>query len=207
MKSKDKPCILLIISSFQDQRPQYESVRHQHWKDMFVLLLLMKMIVWWPSASYFQFHSRQFVRLLAEEILSYSSAAMRVALAQSYLNITCHITYNTLSHVYYFNILGWVKFAYVVSTTRCIYTCPVSSGMRPRPPPEVVWAIGFISVSEGIYTCFFHDRIAIRSEKTHEVTRCKQALCGVSMFLWGAWLAVSDWQGSAGEWQDGCWEM
>ncbi len=42
---KDKRCILLTISSFQDQRPQYESVQHQHWKDMFVLLLLMKMIV------------------------------------------------------------------------------------------------------------------------------------------------------------------
>ncbi len=30
------------------------------------------------------------------------------------------------------------------------------------------------SVSEGIYTWSFHDRIAIPSEKTHEVTRCKQ---------------------------------
>ncbi len=28
-------------------------------------------------------------------------------------------------------------------------------------------------VSEGIYTWSFHDRIAIRSEKTHEVTRWK----------------------------------
>ncbi len=52
--------------------------------------------------------------------------------------------YNTVSHVYYFYILGGVKFTYVVSTTRCIYTCPVSSGMRPRPPPEVVREIGFI---------------------------------------------------------------
>ncbi len=34
---------------------------------------------------YFQFHSRQFARLLAEEMLSCSSAVMRVALAQSYL--------------------------------------------------------------------------------------------------------------------------
>ncbi len=31
-------------------------------------------------------------------------------------------------------------------------------------------------VSESIYTWSFHDRIAIPSEKTHEVTRCKQAL-------------------------------
>ncbi len=86
----------------------------------------------------FQFHSRQFACRLAEEILSYSSAVTRVALALSYLTVTYHIAYKTLSHVYYFNILGGVKLAYVVSTTRCIYTCPVSSGMRPRPPPEVV---------------------------------------------------------------------
>ncbi len=69
---------------------------------------------------------------------AYSSAVTLVALAQSYLTITCHIAYKTLSHVYYFNIFGGVKLAYVVSTTRCIYTCPVSPGMRPRPPPEVV---------------------------------------------------------------------
>ncbi len=69
----------------------------------------------------------------------------------------CHIAYNTVSHVYSFYILGGVKFTYVVSTTRCIYTCPVSSGMRPRPPPEVFWAIGFIL-------------------QKHEVTRCKQPL-------------------------------
>ncbi len=30
------------------------------------------------------------------------------------------------------------------------------------------------SVSEGIYTWSFQDQIAIRSEKMHEVTRCKQ---------------------------------
>jgi len=38
-----------------------------------------------------------------------------------------------------------------------------------------VRAIGFKSViSEGVYTCFFHDRIAIQSQKTHKVARCKQ---------------------------------
>ncbi len=84
----------------------------------------------------FQFHSRQFARRLAEEMLSYSSAAMSVALVQSYLTKMSYS--HTVSHVYYFYILGGVKFTYVVSTTRCIYTCPVSSGMRPRPPPEVV---------------------------------------------------------------------
>ncbi len=35
------------------------------------------------------------------------------------------------------------QLAFVVSTTKCIYSCPVLSGMRPRPPPEVVWAIGY----------------------------------------------------------------
>ncbi len=70
----------------------------------------------------------------------------------------CHIAYNTLSHVYYFYILRGVKFTYVVSTTRCIYTCPVSSGMWPRPPPEVFWAIRFIL------------------QNAWSVTRCKQPL-------------------------------
>ncbi len=154
MKAIHRRCILFIISSFQYQRPQQERARHQHWKDRLVSVLLMKMIVWWASATYLQFHSRQFTRRLAEEILSYSSAVTLVALALSYLTITCHIAYKTLSHVYYFNILGGVKLAYVVSTTRCIYTCPVSSGMRPRPPPEVVWAIGFISISNAFWRAF-----------------------------------------------------
>jgi len=40
--------------------------------------------------------------------------------------------------------LEGVNFTYVVySITRYIYICPVSSGMRPWPPPEVVWAIRF----------------------------------------------------------------
>ncbi len=77
----------------------------------------MKMIVCWPSATYFQYHSWQFACCLPEEILSYSSVVTLVALALSYLTITCHIAYKTLSHVYYFNILGGVKLAYVVSTT------------------------------------------------------------------------------------------
>ncbi len=119
----------------------------------------------------FQFHSRLFARLLAEDQLSISSASRR---ANNYMtfrydcaNVTsiaadaccisaviseCHIAYNTVSHVYYFYILGGVKFTYVVSTTRCIYTCPVSSGMRPRPPPSDLYY------------------------KTHDVTMCKQPL-------------------------------
>ncbi len=162
MTAIDMRCILLIISWFQYQRPQQERAQHQNWKDRLVSLLLMKMIVCWASATYFQFHSRQFARLLAEEIFSYSSAVTLVALVLSYLTITYHIAYNTLSHVYYFYILGGVKLAYVVSTTRCIYTCPVSSGMRPRPPPEVVWAIGFISVSNVFRRAFTPGLFRIR---------------------------------------------
>ncbi len=48
-----------------------------------------------------QFDLRQFARRLAEETLSYSSAVMLVALALSYVTITFHIDYKTLSHVYY----------------------------------------------------------------------------------------------------------
>ncbi len=64
------------------------------------------------------------------------------------MRVECHRAYNTLSHafIFFFYILGGVKFTYVVSTTRCIYTCPAWSGMRPRPPPEVVWAIEFKSI-------------------------------------------------------------
>ncbi len=153
MNAIHRRCILFNKSQFQYQRPQQERARHHHWKDRLVSLLLMKMIVCWASATYFQFHSQQFARLLAEEILS-SSTAMLEALALSYLTITCHIAYKTLSHIYYFNILGGVKLAYVVSTTRCIYTCPVSSGMRPRPPPEVVWAIGFKCMSNAFRRAF-----------------------------------------------------
>ncbi len=87
--------------------------------------------------TYFQFHLLQFACLLAEEILSYSSTVRLVALALSYLTITCHFTFKMPSNVYYFNIFV-VKLSYVVLTTRCIYTCPVSSGMWPRPPPELV---------------------------------------------------------------------
>lgn len=51
----------------------------------------------------------------------------RVAVASSYLAITWRIAYNnTLSHVYFFAFLGGVRFTYVVSTTRCTYTCPIT---------------------------------------------------------------------------------
>ncbi len=80
----------------------------------------MKMIESRASTSNFQFHLRQFARRLAEEILSYSSAVMRVALALSYRTITCHISYNMLSHIYYFNIFGVVKFTYVVVLSKVL---------------------------------------------------------------------------------------
>ncbi len=67
----------------------------------------------------------------------------------------CHIAYNTVSYVYYFYILVGVKFTYVVSTTRYIYTCPVSSGMQPDQ------LLKWFERSDLYY-------------KTHEVTRCKQ---------------------------------
>ncbi len=35
-------------------------------------------------------------------------------------------------------VLVGVKFTYVPSTTRCIYTCPAASGMSLKPPPEGV---------------------------------------------------------------------
>ncbi len=55
----------------------------------------MKMIVCGPSVTHFQFHSWQFARRLAEEILSYSSAVMFAALTLSYLTITYHVAYKT----------------------------------------------------------------------------------------------------------------
>ncbi len=87
-----------------------------------------------------------------------------------------------------------------------IYTCPVSSGMRPRPPPEEVWAIGFISISNAFQRAFtlvqfrlewgpdpplkrfersgLYPFTRIWSEKTHEVTRCKHpnVSCNVTRY-------------------------
>ncbi len=142
------------LSAHFNIRPQQERTRHQYWKDRLVSILLIRMIVCWASVTYFQFNSRQFACRLAEETPSYSSAVTLVALAWWYLTVTCHIAYKTLSRVYYFNILRGVKFACVVSTTRCIYTCLVLSGMLPRPSPEVVWAIGFVSISKAFWRAF-----------------------------------------------------
>ncbi len=129
---------------------------HQHWKDKLVLLLLRKMFVYWASATYFEFYLRQ----LAEEIV-YSATHLRDAGALAlYLTITIltivisdYIANNTLSHVYYyilFNILGGVS-GFNIQMRLHLSSL---SGMRPRPPPEAVWAIGFKSVSKVFWRVF-----------------------------------------------------
>ncbi len=76
---------------------------------------------------------------------------------------------------------------------------PVSSGMRPRPPAEVferssvIRYIRLESVSEGIYTWSFQDRIAIRSEKSHEVTRCKLGLQVYGAPIRRVFVSSADW--------------
>ncbi len=79
------------------------------------------------------------------------------------------------SHVYYFNILGGVKLAYVFqqpdafTLVQFVWNAAQSywSGLSDRI------YIRLECISEGIYTWSFQDQIANRSEKTHEVTRCK----------------------------------
>ncbi len=97
----------------------------------------MKMIVCWASATCFQFHSRQFACWLAEEIIQSDLTAICGDVCCISAFVSDYNMPYSLKNVYYFNILGGVKLAYVVSTTRCI--CPVSSGMRPRPPPKAVF--------------------------------------------------------------------
>ncbi len=111
-KSTDMRCLLFIISQLQDRKIGTGEIGISS-----------------GNISYISFgFSRGSLRIGLLAI----SVAMRVALALSYLTITCHIAYKMLSHVFFFYILGGVKFAYVISTSRCIYTCPVSSGMHPR---------------------------------------------------------------------------
>ncbi len=55
------------LSATFNIRDRNRRVRHQHWKDRLVSLLLMKIIVCWASATYFQFNSRQFAHRLAED--------------------------------------------------------------------------------------------------------------------------------------------
>ncbi len=62
----------------------------------------------------------------------------------------------------------------MVSTSRCIYTCPVSSGMRLR---HKWFERSDLNQSRKHWSGLFtnHDWIAVRPERTHEVSRCKQA--------------------------------
>ncbi len=68
------------------------------------------------------------------------------------------MVYNTLPHVVFFNHFG--------SST--IYICDFNNQMHL---PGFIW-----NVSQMTSWSNFHNRIAIRLDKMHEVTRCKQAL-------------------------------
>lgn len=70
-----------------------------------------KMAVCWEYATDFQFNVPQIAHLLVEEIIGYSYTTMCVALAQSYLAITCNVACNILLLLYN---LGEVKFTDVV---------------------------------------------------------------------------------------------
>ncbi len=144
-------------------------MRHQHWKDRLVSLTLMKMCV-----DRLRIISVSFVAVCTsacrrDRLLSYSSAVMLVALALSYLTITCHIAYKTLSHVYYFNNLGRSKISICgfKNQMHLHLSCFVWNAAQTTS-----WSglsdriyIRLECVSEGIYTWSFQDRIAIRSEK------------------------------------------
>ncbi len=63
----------------------------------------------------------------------------------------------------------------MVSKSRCIYTCPVASGMRLR---HKWFERSDLNLSRKRFEfggLVFHDRIAVQPEKTHEVSRYKQA--------------------------------
>ncbi len=93
------------------------------------------------------------------------SVSMCVALTLSYLTITCHIVYITCSRTFvFFNILGGVKCTHVISTSRCIYTCPVWSGM--------VWAIRFKALNSEDWSFLSQSKHMKWPGVNH---RCKQA--------------------------------
>ncbi len=73
-------------------------MQHQHWKDVCLTTFNEDDCV--LNVCVFQFCSRQFARLLAEEILSYSSAAMCVALVQSYLTIMSYSLWHGLTRLF-----------------------------------------------------------------------------------------------------------
>ncbi len=79
--------------------------------------------------------------------------------------------------MYYFNILGEVTFTSQQPDA-------FSSGMQPRTPPEVVWAIKFTSDSkEGIYTWSFHDPIRENNQFSTSPFLCSTGEIKYSGFL------------------------
>ncbi len=138
--TKSKALHFINYQLISRSKSAQESTRHQHWKDKLsytfneddcvltvCVLLSVSFVAVCVSACWRD----------AQLLIRGDACCISAVISD------CHLAYNTVSHVYFY-ILGGVKFTYVVSTTRCIYICPVSSGMRPRPPPEVFWAIGFI---------------------------------------------------------------
>ncbi len=90
-----------------------------------------------------------------------------VALELSYLNITYHTAYKTLSHVYLFLHFGSSK----------IGICGFNNQMHLHLS-SFVWNAAQTTSCSGLSDrrAFTPGLLAIRSEKTHEVTRCKRPL-------------------------------
>ncbi len=137
------------------QRLQQEA-RQQRWKDRLVSLLLIVCDL--LSVSF-----GAVCMSACEEMLSYSSADS-CCISAVILNITFHIAYKILSHVYILIFWEEVKLAFVVSTTRCIYS--VQFHLECGPDHLLKWFersdyIHLESISNSIYTWSFQDRIAI----------------------------------------------
>ncbi len=114
----------------------------------------MKMIV----LSVCVFLSVSFTVVCASAMLSYSSAVRLVALAQSYLTKMSYSLKHGLTRLLFLHFgRSKIHILYVVSTTRCIYTCPVRLECGP----------------DHLLKCFERSDLYY---KTHEVTRCKQPL-------------------------------
>ncbi len=99
------------------------------------------------------FLSVSFAAVCASAMLSYSSAVMRVALAQSYLTKMSYSLKHGLTRLLFLHFgRSKIHILYVVSTTRCIYTCPVCLECGP----------------DLLLKCFERSDLYY---KTHEVTR------------------------------------
>ncbi len=110
---------------------------------------------------YFTFsfiHGSLSVGLLA---ISVSACSFNAVISDYYMSYSL---YNMLSHFVFFNSLGGVKCTHVISSSRCIYTCPVWTGMRPRHQ----WF-----ERSDLKRVEFRGLVFSLPEQTHEVTRCK----------------------------------